>query len=114
MVKKDFFFFCKYFTNWTNFLGVGSNLVGIQTSRMSTFLHASAPKGQLPASNPTYLVSPWFAFFSKGILFLQIEIKLTNLLVYRYSCSYGPIINVDYYSSPFILYDHIVLSSKYF
>ncbi|OTF77168.1 solute carrier family 41-like protein [Euroglyphus maynei] len=47
--------------------GIGSNLVGIQTSRMSTFLHASAPKGLLPTSNPTPFVSPWFVFFSKDL-----------------------------------------------
>ena len=49
-----------------NLIGIGSNLVGIQTSRMSTFLHASAPKGLLPTSNPTPFVSPWFVFCSKG------------------------------------------------
>nr|XP_046918261.1 solute carrier family 41 member 3-like [Dermatophagoides farinae] len=47
--------------------GIGSNLVGIQTSRMSTFLHASAPKGLLPTSNPTPFVSPWFVFCSKDL-----------------------------------------------
>nr|XP_027196683.1 solute carrier family 41 member 1-like [Dermatophagoides pteronyssinus] len=47
--------------------GIGSNLVGIQTSRMSTFLHASAPKGLLPTTNPTPYVSPWFVFLSKDL-----------------------------------------------
>ena len=46
--------------------GIGSNLVGIQTSRMSTYLHSVSKKGQLPDSNPRYCVGPFWVFLSKG------------------------------------------------
>jgi hypothetical protein len=47
-------------------LGIGSNLVGIQTSRLSTFLHQTAPKGKLPKSNPRPCIQPFAAFIGRG------------------------------------------------
>lgn len=47
--------------------GVASNLVGIQTSRMSTYLHSRVKKGQLPDENPRFCVGPFWVFLSKGM-----------------------------------------------
>ncbi|CAG2114216.1 unnamed protein product, partial [Medioppia subpectinata] len=47
--------------------GIGSNLVGIQTSRLSTFLHQTAPKGKLPKSNPRACVQPCATFFGSDV-----------------------------------------------
>ena len=51
--------------------GIGSNLVGIQTSRLSTFLHQTAPKGKLPKSNPTPYIQPFAAFIGSGKILLE-------------------------------------------
>ncbi|XP_054165098.1 solute carrier family 41 member 3-like [Oppia nitens] len=47
--------------------GIGSNLVGIQTSRLSTYLHQTAPKGKLPKSNSRACVQPFAPFIGNGV-----------------------------------------------
>nr|XP_037280892.1 solute carrier family 41 member 1-like isoform X2 [Rhipicephalus microplus] len=46
--------------------GVGGNLVAVQASRISTFLHQRATLGFLPASDPSVCLNPFLAFFGKS------------------------------------------------
>ncbi|KAF8769876.1 solute carrier family 41 member 1-like isoform X1 [Argiope bruennichi] len=46
--------------------GVGGNLVAVQASRISTFLHQRSEMGTLPNSDPKVCVNPFTAFFGKG------------------------------------------------
>ena len=49
--------------------GVGGNLVGIQASRLSTYLHSRVPYGQLPASSHgTPCISPLTLLIDPGLL----------------------------------------------
>lgn len=47
--------------------GVGGNLVAVQASRISTFLHQRATLGFLPASDPSVCLNPFTAFFGKSV-----------------------------------------------
>ncbi|KAM7307611.1 putative solute carrier, partial [Ixodes scapularis] len=47
--------------------GVGGNLVAVQASRISTFLHQRAVLGTLPASDPAICINPCSAFFGKSV-----------------------------------------------
>lgn len=47
--------------------GVGGNLVAVQASRISTFLHQRATLGSLPASDPVVCLNPCTAFFGKSV-----------------------------------------------
>uniref|UniRef100_A0A6B0V8U3 Putative divalent cation transporter n=1 Tax=Ixodes ricinus TaxID=34613 RepID=A0A6B0V8U3_IXORI len=47
--------------------GVGGNLVAVQASRISTFLHQRAVLGTLPASDPAICINPLSAFFGKSV-----------------------------------------------
>ncbi|KAH7947209.1 hypothetical protein HPB52_008239 [Rhipicephalus sanguineus] len=47
--------------------GVGGNLVAVQASRISTFLHQRATLGFLPASDPSVCLNPFSAFFGKSV-----------------------------------------------
>ncbi|RWS24894.1 solute carrier-like protein [Leptotrombidium deliense] len=44
--------------------GVGGNLVAIQASRLSTFLHQHTHSGELPDDDPKVCASPCSAFFT--------------------------------------------------
>ncbi|CAL1297109.1 unnamed protein product [Larinioides sclopetarius] len=46
--------------------GVGGNLVAVQASRISTFLHQRSEMGTLPNSDTKICVDPFTAFFGKG------------------------------------------------
>ncbi|KAG8177875.1 hypothetical protein JTE90_004269 [Oedothorax gibbosus] len=46
--------------------GVGGNLVAVQSSRISTYLHQRTEMGSLPSSDPKICVSPFTVFFGKG------------------------------------------------
>ncbi|GFS74989.1 solute carrier family 41 member 2 [Trichonephila clavipes] len=46
--------------------GVGGNLVAVQSSRISTYLHQRSEMGTLPNSDPKICVGPFSAFFGKG------------------------------------------------
>ncbi|XP_042894756.1 solute carrier family 41 member 1 [Parasteatoda tepidariorum] len=46
--------------------GVGGNLVAVQSSRISTYLHQRSEMGTLPLSDPKVCVHPFSAFFGKG------------------------------------------------
>ncbi|XP_077539708.1 solute carrier family 41 member 1-like isoform X2 [Haemaphysalis longicornis] len=47
--------------------GVGGNLVAVQASRISTFLHQRATLGSLPASDPVVCLNPCTAFFGRSV-----------------------------------------------
>ncbi|CAN7937630.1 unnamed protein product [Ixodes hexagonus] len=47
--------------------GVGGNLVAVQASRISTFLHQRSVLGTLPASDPAICINPCSAFFGKSV-----------------------------------------------
>jgi solute carrier family 41 len=46
--------------------GVGGNLVAVQSSRISTYLHQRSEMGTLPLSDPKVCVNPFSVFFGKG------------------------------------------------
>ncbi|GIY70999.1 solute carrier family 41 member 1 [Caerostris darwini] len=46
--------------------GVGGNLVAVQSSRISTYLHQRSEMGTLPSSDPKSCISPYSVFFGKG------------------------------------------------
>lgn len=46
--------------------GVGGNLVAVQASRISTYLHQRSEMGTLPLSDSRVCVNPCFAFFGKS------------------------------------------------
>lgn len=46
--------------------GVGGNLVAVQSSRISTALHAAAPLGKMPKFMDTLCISPCAAFCAKS------------------------------------------------
>lgn len=46
--------------------GVAGSLAGIQTCRMSTYLHLSVPKRQLPKKDPKAFIIPFSNFFNKS------------------------------------------------
>ncbi|XP_054721083.1 solute carrier family 41 member 1-like [Uloborus diversus] len=46
--------------------GVGGNLVAVQSSRISTYLHQRSEMGSLPLSDPKVCVGPFTVFFGKG------------------------------------------------
>ena len=59
--------------------GVGGNLVAVQASRLSTFLHRQGKPGQMPLGHSVF-TSPFKAFFAKqGKPYLQ-----DNLLIYMF------------------------------
>ena len=47
--------------------GFGGNLVAVQSSRIATYLHKNCKKRQLPASDPSWLVSPWTMFLKSKL-----------------------------------------------
>lgn len=47
--------------------GVGGNLVAVQASRISTYLHQRSELGKLPRTDPRICISPFSAFFGKSI-----------------------------------------------
>lgn len=47
--------------------GVGGNLVAVQASRISTYLHMSGMPGESPETAPRKCPSPCSTFFSSGI-----------------------------------------------
>src|SRR5690606_5207957 len=51
--------------------GVGGNLVAVQASRISTYLHKKYKLGKLPASEKS-CISPVSTFFSKSINYFKI------------------------------------------
>lgn len=64
-----FYFF--YFLIRNNFslnknTGVGGNLVAVQASRMSTFLHQKHPLGKLDAKEKDLCISPFKTFFGNS------------------------------------------------
>jgi hypothetical protein len=46
-------------------IGITGNLASIQTSRLSTYLHQTAPPGKLPKDQRA-CVQPFAVFFGKG------------------------------------------------
>ncbi|XP_035216502.1 solute carrier family 41 member 1-like isoform X1 [Stegodyphus dumicola] len=46
--------------------GVGGNLVAVQSSRISTYLHQKSEMGTLPLTDPKICINPFTAFFGKG------------------------------------------------
>jgi solute carrier family 41 len=47
--------------------GVGGNLAGVESSRLSTHLHKYGEQGQLPAHEENRVcVSPWSLYLGKG------------------------------------------------
>lgn len=48
-------------------LGAGGNLVAIQASKISTYLHRFGKKGVLPANTLMYYLNPLKVFFGKGL-----------------------------------------------
>ncbi|CAG2173785.1 unnamed protein product [Oppiella nova] len=72
--------------------GIGSNLVGIQTSRLSTFLHQTSPKGKLPKSNPRACIQPFATFLGSDVhsrmarllLFITVPAHFLYLVIIRF------------------------------
>lgn len=46
--------------------GVGGNLVAVQASRLSTYLHLRSKLGQLPKSDQKLCINPWSIVFSNS------------------------------------------------
>ena len=46
--------------------GVGGNLVAVQASRLSTYLHSSSPMGVLPKSEPKICIDPFTVMFGSN------------------------------------------------
>lgn len=52
-------------------VGVGGNLVAIQASRISTYLHFWSIPGVLPYKMRQHWPNPWITFFSSGNITVQ-------------------------------------------
>lgn len=49
-------------------IGIGGNIAAIQSSRISTWLHQTVPKGKLPKSHSKVCIVPGANFIGKGIV----------------------------------------------
>lgn len=69
--------------------GVGGNLVAVQASRISTFLHQRTTLGTLPASDPAVCVNPCSAFFGKSIHARTAKVLLLMVIPGHLVFTYG-------------------------
>ena len=58
-------------------IGIGGNIAAIQSSRISTWLHQTVPKGKLPKSHSKICIVPGANFIGKGI----VELLINELLI---------------------------------
>ncbi|XP_064489344.1 solute carrier family 41 member 1-like isoform X2 [Ornithodoros turicata] len=69
--------------------GVGGNLVAVQASRISTFLHQKSELGSLPVLDSRVCVSPLSAFFGKSIHSRTARVLLLMVLPGHLVFTYG-------------------------
>lgn len=96
-------------------IGIGSNLVGIQTSRLSTYLHQTSAKGHLPKSDPSYCVHPLFPFIGSSKQSIRPLLTITDLWhdLCRCACSHGQAVAGDHSAGTLVLLsDYTVLEEE--
>ena len=54
-------------------IGIGGDIAAIQTSRISTWLHQTVPKGKLPKSHSKACIMPGANFIGNGMLWNLIK-----------------------------------------